>query len=214
MIEHLLFLSLRTARQRSWNELLRSTGDMQSACLMDMLPRNRDTAFGKEHSSEDIRTVKQFREPVPVRSYEEFEPYIAPIRHGEKNVLTRRLYAAPCDVMCLKDFDAKYYLILRFALERNVTTIAALNPSTILLLMKKLNRHAAEFARDIADGTLCRDLNISSRLRRDIEEGLRSNRKRGRELVALAARGGVIRGTDVWKNLTVTSRTTRCSCTR
>ena len=91
MIEHLLFLYLRTVLHRSWNELLDATHEparAQSARLLDILSRNATSAFGKEHSFSQIRTVQQFRERVPVRTYEDFEPYIARIRHGEKRTLT------------------------------------------------------------------------------------------------------------------------------
>jgi hypothetical protein len=292
MIEHLLFLYLRTVLQRSWDELMRSTcepAQMQAARLSDILSRNRETVFGQEHGFQHIHTVEEFRERVPVRAYEEFEPYIARIKRGEKRILTQedpelfgrtsgttrepkfipitpafyeefskmqkmwqrklladhrrmargkilsvmgaeidgytecgipfgamsghsyrmqypltqRMYAAPYEVMCLKDFEAKYYLILRLGFEQNVTTIAALNPSTILLLMKKLNTHAPELGKDIADGTIRSDLNIPSRLRRQLESRLRPNRRRGREVEALIRRGGAIKGTDVWKELAV-----------
>jgi hypothetical protein len=292
MIEHLLFLYLRTVLHRSWNELLDATREparAQSARLMDILSRNAGAAFGKEHSFSEIRSVRQFRERVPVRTYEDFEPYIARIRRGEKKVLTdeepdlfgrtsgttrepkfipitpsfyeefskmqkmwqrklledhrrmargkilsvmsaeingysecgipcgamsghsyrmqypltQRMYAAPYEVMCLQDYEAKYYLALRFALEQNVTTIAALNPSTILLLMKKLNAWLPELVRDIADGGVRRDLAIPPRLRWRLEDRLKPNRKRSRELEALAARDKPVKGTDIWKELEV-----------
>ncbi len=292
MIEHLLFAYLWTVLKRSWDELMQATyqpAEMQSARLMDIISRNSDSMFGREHSFSQIRSVEDFRERVPVRTYGEFEPYIARLRHGEKNVLTRevpemfgrtsgttgepkyipitpsfyeefskmqkmwqrklfadhrgmargkilsvmgaeidgytgcgipygamsghsyrlqypltqRMYAAPYDVMCLNNFDAKYYLILRLALEQNVTTIAALNPSTILLLMKKLNVRAGELARDLSDGTIRADLDISPRLRKQLEGRLRPNKKCGRLLDSLAARGGPIKATEVWKELEV-----------
>lgn len=292
MIEHLLYLYLRTVLNRSWNELMLATREparMQSSRLLDMVSSNEETAFGKEHDFAGIRSVADFRERVPVRAYEEFEPYIERIRRGERSVLTveqpdmfartsgttgepkfipltpsfyeefskmqkmwqrklvadhramlrgkilsvmspevegytecgipygamsghsyrlqypstQTMYAVPYEVMCVGDFDAKYYLVLRLALEQDVTTIAAMNPSTILLLMKKLNKHAAELSRDIAEGSISRNFDICPRLRRQLEKRLRPNRRRAREISALAESGGPVRGTDVWKTLSL-----------
>ncbi|RJP17055.1 MAG: hypothetical protein C4520_17795 [Candidatus Abyssobacteria bacterium SURF_5] len=292
MIDHLLFLYLRTVLSRSWNELMDATHQparMQANRLMDILSRNRDTAFGREHSFSIIRSLADFRELVPVRPYEEFEPYIERLQCGERQVLTKeepemfgrtsgttsdpkfipitpsfyeefsktqkmwqrklladhrrmargkilsvmsaeiegytecgipygamsghsyqlqypltqQMYAVPYEVMCLKDFEAKYYLVLRLALERNVTAIAALNPSTIVLLMKKVNLHADELIRDIADGSLRQDIDIPRRLRSHIEYALRPNRRRARELEALRRKDALLKGSDLWGELEV-----------
>ncbi len=291
MFENLLYFALQIVLRRSWNELMcatREPAQMQSARLLDIVSRNQETTFGREHGFSGIRSVRDFRERVPVRSYEEFQPYIKRMRFGENNVLTaetpelfcrtsgstgepkfipvtfsfyeefskmqkmwqrkmvrdhrgmlggkilsamspeiggytecgipygamsghcyrlqyphtQMLYAVPYDVMCVADFDARYYLILRLALEQNVTALAAMNPSTLLLLMKKLNRHGSPMAQDIAEGTVCHDLNIEPRLRRMLEQRLRPNIKRAREIEALLSRGR-IRATDVWKNLSI-----------
>ncbi len=117
--------------------------------------------------------------------------------------LAQKRYAVPYEVMCLEDFEARYYLALRMAVERDVTAIAAMNPSTILLMMKKLAAHAGEIARDIRDGAISRNVDIPQRLRLRLEEGLRPNGRRARELEKLAENGGAIRGYDVWKNLSI-----------
>ncbi len=264
---------------------------MQELRLLDIVSRNRGTAFGKEHDFAGIRSVADLRARVPVRTYDEFEPFIKRMCCGEKRILTeedpqffgrtsgttgapkfipvtpsyynefsktqkmwqRKLvtdhpsmlrgkifsimspeidgytkcgipygalsghsyrlqypitqskYAVPYDVMCVRDFHAKYYLALRLALEEDVTVLAALNPSTILLLMKKLNTHAQELADDIERGTVSETVDITPRLRRTLEERLKPNKKRAREIRRLVADGGAIRSADVWKNLSIIS---------
>ena len=116
--------------------------------------------------------------------------------------IARAKYAIPYDVMRVTDFEAKYYLILRLAVEKNVTVIAALNPSTILLLMRKLNAHLPDLVRDIWDGVISRAFDTPPRLRRTLEEGLRPNARLAARLEALAG-DGVVSGTDVWENLAV-----------
>lgn len=289
MIEHFLSLYLRTVLKRSWNELMVATRDparMQTSRLLDIIFRNTDTDFGRAHDFAGIRSVADFQARVPVRAYEDIEPYIKRMRLGEKRVLTcedpeifgrtsgttgepkfipvtpsfyeefskmqkmwqrkavvdhkemlcgkilsvmspevegytesgipygamsgysyrlqypitQGLYAVPYEVMCVGDFDSKYYLILRLALEQRVAIIAAMNPSTILLLMKKLNTHAEQLCRDLADGAIGSRLDVPVRLRRHLREQLRPNKRRAREIEALAERGP-IRGTDVWESL-------------
>ena len=45
------------------------------------------TSFAKDHSFEEIKNHKDFVKRVPVRSYEEFKPYIERVKLGETNVL-------------------------------------------------------------------------------------------------------------------------------
>lgn len=45
------------------------------------------TRFGLEHDFGKIRTVKDFKSAVPVRTYEEFKPYVEKLREGDQNVL-------------------------------------------------------------------------------------------------------------------------------
>jgi hypothetical protein len=292
VIEHLLYLALRTVLARSWNELITATAEparMQASRLLDIVARNAATDFGREHGFSDIGSVDDFRRRAPVRAYEDFEPYITRALGGENGVLTaenplmfgrtsgatgrpkfipitpsfyeefskmqkmwqRKLiadhramlrgkilsvmspeidgytecgipygamsghsycqqyplaqmrYAVPYEVVCLEDFETRYYLALRMAVEKNVTAIAAMNPSTILLLMKKLKAHAGELARDLRDGGISKRRDIPLRLRRRLEEGLRPNKKRAAEFERLAESEGPIRGADVWENLSI-----------
>ncbi len=117
--------------------------------------------------------------------------------------LAQKRYSVPYEVTCVKDFEARYYLALRMAVEHDVTAIAAMNPSTILLLMKKLTAHADDLARDVRDGVVSRKFNVPPDLRRRLGESLRPNPKRAAEIEKLAEGDGVIRGTDVWENLSI-----------
>ena len=51
------------------------------------LERYRDTAFGKAHGFESIRTEADFRERVPARNYEEYRSWITQVTDGEQEVL-------------------------------------------------------------------------------------------------------------------------------
>jgi hypothetical protein len=52
-----------------------------------LLLKGKETAFGKEHFFQDIKTYAQFSENIPIRTYEEFSGFIEKARKGEKNVL-------------------------------------------------------------------------------------------------------------------------------
>ncbi len=57
--------------------------------LRDLITRNANTAFGKAHGFDEIRSYEDFTRRVPLSDYIAFEPWIDRIRRGEKNVLTR-----------------------------------------------------------------------------------------------------------------------------
>ena len=61
---------------------------VQEARLLAYLRRNRDTAFGTAHGFGGIRSVRAYRDRVPIRTYEAFRPYLERIEAGEKRVLT------------------------------------------------------------------------------------------------------------------------------
>src|SRR5436190_2614027 len=60
---------------------------VQEALLRRILTQNAATIFGREHGFATIRTADDFRRQVPVADYDAFEPYIARMRKGERNVL-------------------------------------------------------------------------------------------------------------------------------
>ena len=63
--------------------------EAQAAVLRRLLYRNGDTAFGRAHGFDAIRTAAEYRRAVPLRDYEGFRPYVARVVAGEPAVLTR-----------------------------------------------------------------------------------------------------------------------------
>ena len=53
----------------------------------------------------------------------------------------------------IKDIESKYYVALRFSIHRNLGTIIAANPSTILAMARLGDREKETLIRDLADGT-------------------------------------------------------------
>jgi len=116
-------------------------------------------------------------------------PYGAESGHGYRNLpdVVKRLYALPYEVFEIKDYDARYYTILRIAMEQNIATIATMTPSTIILLCQWIEKVTGDVINDIEKGTLKRGLDISPEIRKSIEENLRPNPKRADRLRSILA---------------------------
>ena len=113
----------------------------------------------------------------------------------------RRRYAVPYPVFAVKDFEAKYYAIMRFAIEQPVSLIATPNPSTILRLAMTADKHRDRLYKDIHDGAVSKDFDISSEVRRQINLFLKPNPKRARELESIVAGTGSLRPKEYWPDL-------------
>ncbi|MCP4398949.1 MAG: GH3 auxin-responsive promoter family protein, partial [bacterium] len=62
--------------------------DVQENILRAYLRRNAETVFGREHGFKEIRDIAAYRKQVPIRSYQDFLPYIRQVQQGRQNVLT------------------------------------------------------------------------------------------------------------------------------
>jgi hypothetical protein len=67
---------------------LRDPHAAQRQKLAGYLRGNADTAFGKSHGFEKIRSYEEFVRRVPLAEYDSLEPWIKRIAKGESNVLT------------------------------------------------------------------------------------------------------------------------------
>jgi hypothetical protein len=66
----------------------RDPGPAQLEKLLEMVRRNRDTEYGREHGFASIRTVRDYQERVPIQDYDALAPYIERVKRGERRVLT------------------------------------------------------------------------------------------------------------------------------
>jgi hypothetical protein len=81
-------IALPVRRQFAAFELAtRSPREVQEALLLDILHRQADTAFGRDHHFPAVRSVADFRRNLAVSPYEYFEPYLARVRRGERDAL-------------------------------------------------------------------------------------------------------------------------------
>lgn len=59
----------------------------QDAILQNLIKNGRKTVFGRGHKLDDVNTYDEYRKAVPVRSYEDFRPYLTKIKQGKHNIL-------------------------------------------------------------------------------------------------------------------------------
>ena len=112
------------------------------------------------------------------------------------------VYSSPYDVFLIKDYEARYYTLLRLAAGQPITLIIALNPSTIVLLADRLARHSESIVRDVRDGTLAVADAVPADIRAAVLPVLRPDPARARELErAAAADGGVLLPKAIWPTL-------------
>jgi hypothetical protein len=265
--------------------------------LNEIVSRNADTAYGKEHGFSRIKSLSDFRQAVAVSDYEAHRPYIDRIWNGERGVLTAEqpfmfattsgtmarpkyipvtdsyirefrhasvasgfftlqnfpgiadgvtlsvfsparegaspggipygaisggLYLRepwlvkkvispiPYQVYLSRDYESKYYAILRCALVLPVTCVYTLNPSTIVVLLKRLDRYGEALIRDIAAGSFSPPAPPDDALLEAVKPYLRSDPERARFLSALLERGE-FRPDKIWPQLQVVCCWTRAS---
>lgn len=59
----------------------------QEDLLLSLVNTAQKTLFGREHDFENIQSVKEFQDRVPVADYEDLKPYIERIKKGQANIL-------------------------------------------------------------------------------------------------------------------------------
>ena len=130
-------------------------------------------------------------------------PYGPENGHAYNNLpaIVKRLYALPYEIFSIRDYDARYYCILRLSLEHNITTLATLNPNTIILLCEKIREWQERLISDIEKGTLNQTLNIPADTRKILERAIRPNPKRAAELRSFLEKRKELLPGDFWPGM-------------
>ncbi|MEZ4799358.1 MAG: GH3 auxin-responsive promoter family protein [Flavobacteriales bacterium] len=61
--------------------------EVQGELFQKLMDEAALTRFGLEHNFSSIRSMRDFKNEVPIRTYEDFKPYIDLLREGEQNIL-------------------------------------------------------------------------------------------------------------------------------
>lgn len=131
-------------------------------------------------------------------------PYgsISGLINNNQTKTIKKFFSLPYSVYQIKDYDAKYYTILRIALEQDISLVITPNPSMILLLCKKIEEYKDELISDIESGTLSRKYYIEENIRLELEKMFKPNYKRAHELREIN-KSGKIYPKDIWKKLSL-----------
>lgn len=98
----------------------------------------------------------------------------------------QQLYAVPHEVFAIEDYDARYYCIVRFAIEKEISFIITPNPSTILHLCEIAMKQQAQIIDDIQQGSITDNVKIEPLLRQKLLQHLKRNPERAEFLQNLA----------------------------
>ena len=87
-IQNSLRFWLKFSNANAFEQATRQPAVAQEKKLLDIIRRNQQTEYGREHQFARIRSVEDFQAAVPINSYETLTPYIERTLHGIPNVLT------------------------------------------------------------------------------------------------------------------------------
>ncbi len=69
------------------DQLRKNSAALQQKTFLHLIDRAKNTAFGRDHQFENIKTYDDFKRQVPIRDYEDLRSYVDRVTHGETDVL-------------------------------------------------------------------------------------------------------------------------------
>ena len=111
-------------------------------------------------------------------------------------------YVVPADVFELTEYELKYRLILRLALQHaNISYMVTANPSTFIKLIEIVNNELELFVNDIETGSFNGIGDLPPTIAKQLRSNFICNRKRAEELRRLKLLERDITFADIWPNL-------------
>ena len=124
----------------------------------------------------------------------------------------KAVHTTPYEVVTIKDYKAKIYTIVRFALPSNVSCILTGNPASVVNLLTAIDNWKEDLIRDVRDGTLNKDLDLPPEIRAQCEALLEPAPVRAVELQRLAEKHDKLRTCHYWPNLELVHCWTNGNC--
>lgn len=117
-----------------------------------------------------------------------------------QNPLVRRFYSVPTEVIDIREAAARHYATMRLSVARQVSLIVLMSPGSLIRLVKLADEHRDTLIRDIHDGTLSSQFEISAETRSKLAPRISiPDPKRARELEQIVERTGRLYPSDYWK---------------
>ncbi|MFP4417442.1 MAG: GH3 auxin-responsive promoter family protein [Chitinispirillaceae bacterium] len=118
--------------------------------------------------------------------------------------ILKDVYATPYPIICMSNYQKKYYAMLRCGLSTPITYIITANPSTLLQFNRVVRENLNDLIRDIHDGTFRKDVlaEIEPAYRDEVLAQFPPNKTRARWLENCAEKYGEnIRPRHYWPEL-------------
>jgi hypothetical protein len=118
--------------------------------------------------------------------------------------ILKSTYSTPYPIICIKNYQRKYYAVMRYALASDITLIISPSPSNIIRLHQIALDHFEDLVRDIRDGTLRKDAasELTTGERQEALSPLKPDPKRARFLEdAMSRTNGRMLPKHYWPNL-------------
>ncbi|MSR57387.1 MAG: GH3 auxin-responsive promoter family protein, partial [Planctomycetaceae bacterium] len=114
--------------------------------------------------------------------------------------LVKMLYAAPGEMKQIADIDARGYCLIRMAAHRPIGLISTVTPQQILQVADWIGQFGPTLIRDLAQGTLDSQFEISRAVRDRLAPRLRvKHPELARTLERALSQNGVLRPKDIWR---------------
>jgi hypothetical protein len=108
----------------------------------------------------------------------------------------------PRQILDIADPEARYYTIARILLEKDVSVLMVLNPSTLVRLFEVLEQHAGLLEEDVRRGGLSTAMPVEEHIRKYVAERYCGNRAHAEQLrTAFANRQNGSLAAHLWSNL-------------
>lgn len=117
--------------------------------------------------------------------------------------IIRQAFSNAYDVYHIESIEARYYTLLRFALQQSCSFMMSGNPSGFQFLFEMADRLGETLIRDIHDGTLAARFEVPNHVRAAAINELPPNPERARALSKAKEGTGRLRPIDYWPDLRV-----------
>lgn len=124
------------------------------------------------------------------------------------------LHTAPADVFEIKDYNSRYYTIMRLGIEVDAGLIITANPSTLCEMQTNASMYFDDYVDDIEHGTLSSKIDVPEDIRKAVAPYIKPNPERAAFLRDLRKKyGNNILPKHYWPNLQVVN-TWKCGNTK
>ncbi|MGB5962106.1 MAG: GH3 auxin-responsive promoter family protein [Coleofasciculaceae cyanobacterium] len=83
-----LLMAIASRTKANFVRKTKHTAKVQERFLLGLIKAHRHTELGQKYKFDQIKTIEQFRQQIPILPYSSYEPYLERIAQGEQNILT------------------------------------------------------------------------------------------------------------------------------